>query len=102
MFRFLISFALLTLSVSFVSAQHDPQRNATQAIASGDFKRAEKELKKANGADPETMYVMMLLVGCAVLCIHRRFFFIYTAPTVIYTEWFVGSVRCVYEAAQSC
>ena len=61
MFRFLISFALLTLSVSFVSAQHDPQRNATQAIASGDFKRAEKELKKANGADPETMYVMMLL-----------------------------------------
>jgi len=41
--------------------QHDPQRNATQAIASGDFKTAEKELAKADSADPETLFVQTML-----------------------------------------
>lgn len=62
MHRFLIpSLLLLLLSASIALAQHDPQRNATQAIAVGDFKKAEKELKKVNEADPETMYVRMML-----------------------------------------
>ena len=44
-----------------VFGQHDPQRNATQAIATGDFKKAEKELGKADAADPETLFVRTML-----------------------------------------
>ncbi|NOY00867.1 MAG: hypothetical protein GXP30_14220 [Verrucomicrobia bacterium] len=55
------SLLLLLMSASIALAQHDPQRNATQAIAVGDIKKAEKELKKANEADPETMFVRMML-----------------------------------------
>lgn len=41
-------------------AQHDPQRDATQRIAVGDLKGAEKNLAKADPADPETLFVRMM------------------------------------------
>lgn len=59
--RFLILTVLLILSSEIGFSQHDPQRNAAQGIASSDFKKVEKELKKANQDDPETMFVRMML-----------------------------------------
>ena len=43
-----------------VQAQHDPQRNATQAIAVGKFEKVAKELAKADADDPETHFVQMM------------------------------------------
>ena len=42
-------------------AQHDAHRNATQAIADGDLKKAEKQLSQADEGDPETQFVQMML-----------------------------------------
>ena len=53
--------AVCICSVDFAVAQHDPQRNATQGIAAGDFKKVEKELAKADEDDPETHFVRMML-----------------------------------------
>ena len=55
---------IFLLALAFTSsalAQHDPQRNATQAIAEGRFAEAEKILSKADAKDPETMFVRMML-----------------------------------------
>ena len=52
--------ALLVLASTSAFAQHDPQRNATQAIAAGDFEKAEKILAKADADDPETLIVQMM------------------------------------------
>lgn len=49
------------LLVRSVDAQHDPHRNATQAIAVNQLKKAEKELAKADNNDPETHFVKMML-----------------------------------------
>lgn len=62
MHRFLsLLFPLFFVATHFASAQHDPQRNATQGIAAGDFKKAEKELAKADDSEPETHFVRMML-----------------------------------------
>ena len=53
--------AVCICSVDFAVAQHDRQRNATQGIAAGDFKKVEKELTKADDDDPETHFVRMML-----------------------------------------
>lgn len=57
--------ALLTLPLALLSttasAQHDPQRNATQAIADANFRRAETELAQADADDPETLFVRTML-----------------------------------------
>jgi len=49
-----------TASKLCVYAQHDPQRNATQAIAVGNFAKATRELAKADPTDPETHFVRMM------------------------------------------
>lgn len=51
----------LLITTALASAQHDPQRNATQAIAAGDFAKAERILSAAEAADPETLFVRMML-----------------------------------------
>ena len=40
-------------------AQHDPQRNATRLIATGDYTAAWKELGKGEPGEPETHFVAM-------------------------------------------
>ena len=50
----------LILSTAPVFSQHDPQRNATQAIALGEYEKAEKILAKADADDPETLFVQMM------------------------------------------
>lgn len=57
----LIPLALCVACASLSSAQHDPQRNATQAIALEDFKKAEKQLANADDTEPETHFVRMML-----------------------------------------
>ena len=42
-------------------AQHDPQRNATQGIAAGDWDKAQRELARAEPGEPETHFVRMML-----------------------------------------
>ena len=54
-------FFLAILIVESALAQHDPQRNATQAIADGKIAAAEKILSKADAGDPETQFVQMML-----------------------------------------
>ena len=54
------SLSLLLLAALPALAQHDPQRNATQAIATGDYAKAEKVLAKAASDDPETLFVQMM------------------------------------------
>ncbi|MDA1250515.1 MAG: alkaline phosphatase D family protein [Planctomycetota bacterium] len=51
---------VLQLATSAALAQHDPQRNATQFVAAGQFDKADDELKKADDKDPETHFVKML------------------------------------------
>jgi len=51
----------LMLAPELAQGQHDPHRNATQAIASGSLAKAEKELTKAKQDDPETHFVRMML-----------------------------------------
>lgn len=41
-------------------AQHDPQRNATRLIATGDYTAAWKELGKGEPGEPETHFVAMM------------------------------------------
>jgi alkaline phosphatase D len=53
--------ALILFTAFEADAQHDPQRNATQAIAVENFTKAEKELAKADEGDPETLFVRMML-----------------------------------------
>jgi alkaline phosphatase D len=52
---------LLLVCATSAPAQHDPQRNATQAIAAGDLAKAEKILAKAEAGDPETLFVRTML-----------------------------------------
>ena len=52
---------LCTLTTT-ASAQHDPQRNATQAIATANFNKAEAALAKADADDPETLFVQTMLL----------------------------------------
>lgn len=54
----LIGFCLSVLCSAH--AQHDPQRNATQQIAAGDFEKFEKEIAKGEPDDPETRFVLMM------------------------------------------
>ena len=59
------SFCLILVAVCVVAAtrspaQHDPQRNATIAIAHGEFKNVDKILGKAEPDDPETRFVRMM------------------------------------------
>jgi alkaline phosphatase D len=54
------SMFLVFLAPLVLRAQHDPQRNATQGIAVGDFKKVKKELAKADEGDPETQFVRMM------------------------------------------
>ena len=61
MIRILLAISLGLALSSVARAQHDPQRNATQAIAKGDFAKAEKELAKAEVGDLETLFVRMML-----------------------------------------
>ena len=49
------------LFAGVAAAQHDAQRNATQAIAVGNFAKAEAALAKADKNDPETRFVRMML-----------------------------------------
>lgn len=42
-------------------AQHDPQRDATHGIASGDLKWAAFKLRDADADDPETLFVNMMI-----------------------------------------
>jgi alkaline phosphatase D len=57
---FLLTLTLCTLTTT-ASAQHDAQRNATQAIATANFKKAEASLAKADADDPETLFVQTML-----------------------------------------
>ncbi len=56
----LLTFTLCTLTTT-ASAQHDPQRNATQAIATANLEKAEAALAKADADDPETLFVQTML-----------------------------------------
>lgn len=58
--RWIVPCLLLVSGASSI-AQHDPQRNATQAIAAGEFAKAEQILVKAEAGDPETLFVRMML-----------------------------------------
>ena len=51
----------LCMLTTTASAQHDPQRNATQAIATGNLKNAEAVLAKADAGDPETLFVQTMI-----------------------------------------
>ncbi len=56
----LVHFLLACSLAPALHAQHDPQRNATQAIAVGNFRKVAKELANADPADPETRFVQMM------------------------------------------
>ena len=58
--RVCLSVGAVFLSVSVVRAQHDPQRNAVQHMARGDFAKVDTELSKADEVEPETHFVRML------------------------------------------
>jgi len=51
---------VLLFTQPFAHAQHDPQRNATQGIAVGNFQKVQKELADADPNDPETRFVRMM------------------------------------------
>lgn len=57
----LLAIAIFLIMTNRAVAQHDPHRNATQAIATGNFAKAKKELAKADNDDPETQFVQMML-----------------------------------------
>lgn len=57
---FIFGLSLLSLCEKQCSAQHDPQRNATRFVAAGQFDKVAKELKKADGNEPETHFVQMM------------------------------------------
>jgi alkaline phosphatase D len=57
---FLATLLLALIAPLVLRAQHDPQRNATQGIAVGDFKKVDRELAKADSDDPETQFVRMM------------------------------------------
>ncbi len=48
------------LLATHAHAQHDPQRNATQQIAVGNFEKFEQEIAKGEADDPETRFVRMM------------------------------------------
>ena len=56
-----MSVTAVWLTAAVVSAQHDPQRNATRHIMQGDFAKATQELAKADDAAAETKFVKLML-----------------------------------------
>jgi len=61
--RYCLGMITICLTVApFASAQHDAERNATQAIARGDLQKAEQTLKKSRpGYDAEAEFVRMMI-----------------------------------------
>ena len=59
--RLMVFIVTLIVIVSMAQAQHDPQRNATQAIAVGEIAKAQQEVAKGDADDSETHFVRTMI-----------------------------------------
>jgi len=59
--RLMVFIVTLVVTVSMAQAQHDPQRNATQAIAVGEIAKAQQEVAKGDADDSETHFVRTMI-----------------------------------------